>query len=197
MPSTRLRRLKGDSNLRRFALFLILLCLLAANRRDSSGIGMAQAANMTVKVYYGNIKFNPNADPCGLVYPVNRVIPKTSGVAKAALEQLFAGPTRKEQAEGYHSWFSPATKSVLKSVVVKNKTAYVNFKPDAFAILPGAISTSCGGSQFISEMEKTLLQFPTIKKVFYAIDGNPQEFYEFLQGECPEELKNCDGSNFR
>lgn len=159
---------------------------------------MAQKKSMTVKVYYGNEKRNPNSDPCGLVYPVNRVIPKTSGVAKAALEQLFAGPTEKEKAEGYHSWFSPTTKSVLKSIVVKNKRAYVNFKRDAFAVLPGGISTSCGSDQFLSEMEKTLRQFPTIKKIFYAIDGNPQEFYEFLQGECPEELgKNCDGSNFR
>jgi spore germination protein GerM len=152
---------------------------------------------MSVKVYFGNEKRNPNSDPCGLVFPVKRVIPKTSGVARAALEQLFAGPTEKEKTEGYHSWFSPATRGVLKSVVVKNRTAYVNFKPDAFAILPGSISTSCGSSQFLSEMEKTLLQFPSIKKVFFAVDGNPQEFYEFLQGECPEELKNCDGSNFQ
>lgn len=182
--------------MRRFRLLLILLCLAGIITHDSSG--MARQRTMTIKVYFGNEKRNPNADPCSLVFPVNRVIPKTTGVARAALEQLFAGPTEREKAEGYYSWFKPETKSILKSVVVKNKRAYVNFKPDTFAILSGSVSTSCGGSQFISEMEKTLLQFPTIKKVFYAIDGNPQEFYEFLQGECPEELgKNCDGSNFR
>jgi spore germination protein GerM len=152
---------------------------------------------MTVKVYFANEKRNPNSDPCGLVFPVNRVIPKTSGVARAALEQLFTGPTPKEKAEGYYSWFSPATKSILKSVVVKNKTAYVNFKSNALEVLSGSISSSCGSAQFLSEMEKTLLQFPTIKKVFFAIDGKPQDFYEYLQGECPEELKNCDGSNFK
>lgn len=184
--------------MRRFNLLLILLCLAGTIKQDSSGAGRAQNGTMTIKLYYGNIKRNPNAEPCGLVFPVNRVIPKTSGVARAALEQLFEGPTEKEKAEGYYSWFTPATKSVLKSIVVKNKRAYVNFKADAFATLPGGISTSCGSDQFLSEMEKTLLQFPTIKKVFYAIDGNPQEFYEFLQGECPKELgKNCDGSNFQ
>ncbi|HKS29667.1 MAG TPA: GerMN domain-containing protein [Pyrinomonadaceae bacterium] len=180
----------------RFTLLLLILCLAGTVERDSSAT--AQTGTMTIKVYYANEKRNPNADPCGLVFPVNRVIPKTSGVARAALEQLFAGPTEKEKAEGYYSWFNPETKAILKSVVVKNRTAYVNFKQDTFAILSGNVSTSCGSDQFISEMEKTLRQFPSIKKIFYAIDGKPQDFYEFLQGECPEELgKTCDGSNFQ
>jgi spore germination protein GerM len=181
----------------RFAIVFILLCLIAAAWQDSSGKQRAQNGSMIVKVYFANDKRNPNSDPCGLVFPINRVIPKTGAVAKAALEQLFAGPTEKEKVEGYYSWFSPATKSILKSVVVKNKAAYVNFKSNAFEVLTGNVSTSCGSDQFLSEMEKTLLQFPTIKKVFFAIDGKPQDFYEYLQGECPEELKNCDGSNFK
>ncbi|HEX8748028.1 MAG TPA: GerMN domain-containing protein [Pyrinomonadaceae bacterium] len=180
----------------RFSTLLVLLCLAVIIEGDT--YATAQTKTTTIKVYYANEKRNPNADPCGLVFPVNRVIPKTSGVARAALEQLFEGPTEREKAQGYYSWFSPKTKSVLKSIVIKNKRAYVNFKPDAFSILPGGISTSCGSSQFLSEMEKTLRQFPSIKKIFYAIDGNPAEFYEFLQGECPKELgKNCDGSNFQ
>lgn len=180
----------------RFCLLLIILCLTVTIEHGS--YAKAQTKTITIKVYYANEKRNPNADPCGRVFPVNRVIPKTSRVARAALEQLFAGPTEKEKAKGYYSWFSPKTKSVLKSIVIKNNRAYVNFKPDAFSILPGAISTSCGSDQFLSEMEKTLRQFPSIKKIFYAIDGNPAEFYEFLQGECPRELgKKCDGSNFQ
>ena len=184
--------------MRRLVLLSILLCLSATVVRHSSGITGAQGDTMTIKVFYGNEKRNPNSDPCGLAFPVNRVIPKTQAVAKAALEQLFAGPTEKEKSEGYHSWFSPETKSILKSIVIKKRVAYVNFKADAFAVLPGGVSTSCGSSDFIGQMEKTLLQFPTIKKVFYAIDGKPADFYEHLQGECPEELgTNCDGSNFQ
>jgi spore germination protein GerM len=184
--------------LRRFALALLLLCLINVVGQDSSSQLLAQGSSMTVKVYYANEKRNPNSEPCSLVFPLNRVVPKNAAVAKAALEQLFAGPTEAEKAEGYRSWFSPATKSILKSIVIKNKTAYVNFKLNAFEVLTGNVSTSCGSDQFLSEMEKTLLQFPTIKKVFYAIDGKPQDFYEYLQGECPEELgKNCDGSNFK
>jgi spore germination protein GerM len=182
--------------LRRFSLLLVLLCLAVIIEHDS--YATAQTKNITIKVYYANEKRNPNADPCGLVFPVKRVIPKTSGVARAALEQLFAGPTEKEKVEGYYSWFSPKSKSILKSIVIKNNRAYVNFKPDTFAILSGSVSTSCGSDQFLSEIEKTLRQFPSIKKIFYAIDGKPSDFYEFLQGECPRELgKNCDGSNFQ
>jgi spore germination protein GerM len=182
----------------RLAIAFALLCLIAAAGQDAHGQQRAENGSMTVKVYFGNEKQNPNTDPCGLVFPVKRVIPKTAAVAKATLEQLFAGPTADEKTEGYHSWFTPATKSILKSVVVKNKTAYVNFKSNAFEVLTGNVSTSCGSDQFLSEMEKTLLQFPSIKKVFFAIDGNPKDFYEYLQGECPEELgKKCDGSNFK
>lgn len=181
--------------MRRFVL--LLLCVAGILAQSSSGISGAQTDTMTIKVYFGNEKRNPNADPCGLVFPVKRVIPRTTGVAKAALEQLFAGPTAEEKAEGYYSWFSPASASILKSVVVKNKRAYVNFKPEVFSILSGSVTTSCGGALFISEMEKTLLQFPSVKKVFFAVDGKPADFYEHMQGDCPEELKNCDGSNFQ
>ncbi len=184
--------------MRPVALVLILLSALVS--QNSSLAQNTTRATTTVKVFFGNEKLNPNSDPCSLVYPSTRVVPKTQGVARAALEQLFMGPTEKEKAEGFHSWFTPASKSILKSVNVKNKTAYVNLKADTFSILSGNVSTSCGGSQFMSEMETTLLQFPGIKKVFFAIEGKPEEFYEFLQGECPQELergKRCDGSNFK
>lgn len=181
----------------RFALLFILLftCAVVVTG-DSSGKQKTQATT-TVKVYFGDLKRNPNSDPCSLVFPVNRVVPKTSAVAKAALEQLFMGPTEKEKADGYYSWFTPESKSILKSINIKNKTAYVNLHANTFAILSGSVSTSCGSQQFLAEMENTILQFPTIKKVFFAVNGNPQDFYEFLQYECPEELKNCDASNFK
>jgi len=184
--------------MRPFALLILLSVLLSVPQNSS--VAQNTGATMTVKVFFGNEKRNPNSDPCSLVFPATRTIPKTQSVARAALEQLFMGPTEKEKADGFHSWFKPESKSILKSVNVKNKTAYVNLKPETFSILSGNVSTSCGSSQFMSEMETTLLQFPSIKKVFFAIDGKPEDFYEFLQGECPRELERgtkCDGSNFK
>ena len=150
----------------------------------------------TVKIYLGSEKFNPNTDDCSKVYPVNRTIPKTNSIAKATLEELFKGTTKDEEANGYYA-FSPAeTKGILKSIKIKNKAAYVNFNEVVYNQL-GTATTSCGGSQFFSMLEKTLYQFPTIKKVFYAIEGNPKDFYDWVQvGECPKELKNCSNKNF-
>ena len=62
------------------------------------------------------------------VYPTVRKVAKTGAVAKVALEQLFAGPTSEEKAKGFYSDFSEATKSLLISVNVKNRNAYVNLR---------------------------------------------------------------------
>ena len=151
---------------------------------------------MQIKVYFPNTKRN-DAD-CGVpVYPVRRTIPKTTAVAKAALEQLFAGPTAEEQAKGFYSDFSDAIKSLLISVNIKNRNAYVNMRDLSGTSSIGNFTTSCGGSNFFGQVESTLKQFPGIRKVFFAFEGDPSHFYDWMQvGECPKELRNCDASNF-
>jgi Sporulation and spore germination len=150
----------------------------------------------TVKIYFGNEKFNPNIENCMKVYPVNRKVQKTPTIAKTALEELFKGTTKDEEAKGYTSFAPDETKGILKSIKIKNKAAYINFNKAVYEQL-GNATTSCGGGQFFSMVEKTLFQFPTIKKIFYAIEENPRDFYEWIQvGECPKELKNCSNKNF-
>lgn len=83
------------------------------------------------------------------------------------------------------------------SVNVKNRAAYVNLSDPTLTPVTGNFTTSCGGSNFFGQIENTLKQFPSIKKVFFAIKGDPSLFYDWMQvGQCPKELKNCDGSNF-
>jgi spore germination protein GerM len=175
--------------MRRITLMLLVLLIGAVN-------GLAQQTTpktMTVKLYFSNEKLDANV--CEKVFAVNRVIPKTAAVAKATLEQLLMGPTEKEKTEGSTSFFSEDTKGDLIGVKVKNKTAYVNFKDLTRKISGG--SSSCGSMQLLAQMETTLKQFPTIKKVFFAIEGKPEDFYGWMQMECPEELKNCDKTNFQ
>lgn len=151
---------------------------------------------MTIKVYFGDSNDNPNIEDCSKVKAVTRTIPKTKAVARAALNELFKGPTKEEKEAGLFSWFSEDSKHILKNITIKNGNAYINFDRWVQENLGGATS-SCGGANFISEIETTLKQFPTVKQVFYAIEKDPLEFYEWMQyGECPEELKNCDNSNF-
>jgi hypothetical protein len=150
---------------------------------------------MTIKVYFNNINFNPNLEDCSKVYSLNRIIPKTVEVAKAALKELFKGPTEEEKSQGYTSWFSKETQDILKSVKVKNGTAYVDLK-DLRQMIPNA-STSCGSAEFFAEVEATLQQFPTVDKVIFAIDGKPATFYEWMQIGCYEENDFCDETPFK
>jgi hypothetical protein len=150
---------------------------------------------MTIKVYFNNINFNPNLEDCSKVYSLNRIIPKTVEVAKAALKELFKGPTEEEKSQGYTSWFSKETQDILKSIKVKNGTAYVDLK-DLRQMIPNA-STSCGSAEFFAEVETTLQQFPTVDKVIFAIDGKPAPFYEWMQIGCYEENDFCDETPFK
>ena len=170
-------------------LFSILVILLAFG-----ATAMAQKpGTMNIKVYFHSIKIDPDWNDCNKVYPVTRTIPKTSAVATAALQELLKGTTPSEAKD--FSAFSPdETKGILKSVKVKNGAAYVNFTKAVYEQMGNATS-SCGGG-FFSMVEATLKQFPTIKDVYYAIEGDSNDFYEWVQvGECPNG-KHCATSNF-
>ena len=174
----------------RTVLLLLLLFAFAPS------VAQAQQQTMQIKLYFPNTK-RDNADCTVPVYPVRRTIPKTVAVAKATLDHLFAGPTGEEQAKGFYSDFSDATKSLLISINIKNRNAYVNMRDLSATSSIGNFTTSCGGSNFFGQVESTLKQFPYIRKVFFAFEGDPSHFYDWMQvGECPKELRNCDASNF-
>lgn len=172
-----------------FALILLLFAF-QSNCPDQ------KPETMTIKVYFSDGKNNPNFEDCAKVRAVSRTIPKTKAVAKAALEELFKGPTEAEKKDELSSVFSEETKSILKSVKIKNGAAYVNLDGSVIEKL-GNATTSCGGAGYDASVEKTLKQFPTIKKIFFAVEGDPAIYYDWMQiGECPPELKNCSGKDF-
>ena len=153
------------------------------------------AETMTVKVYFHPDKLDPDVLNCSMAHPVTRVIPKTSKVATAALEELLKGPTT-EEAKEFSGFGPPETTGILKSVNVKNGTAYVNFTKRALTQM-GNATTSCG-SGFFAMTDATLMQFPTIKRVVYAIEGDTDEFYGWVQvGDCPHGKKHCSRRNFK
>jgi spore germination protein GerM len=159
-----------------------------------SGIVSAQKNDtMTIKVYFHPDKLDPEILDCQKVAPVTRTIPKTAAVATASLEELFKGPMAAE-AKDYSGFGPPETIGILKSVKVKNGGAYVNFTKLYEQM--GNATSSCGGG-FFSTIEATLKQFPTIKRVYYAVEGDTNGFYEWVQvGECPHGKKHCAASNF-
>lgn len=149
-----------------------------------------------VKVYFNNSTLNPNSEDCSLVFPVERQISMNGDPIDATLKLLFMGPTEQEKQAGYTSLFSPDTKNILKNVKIDtNGVAYVDFV-DIRSLIPDA-STSCGSAQFLSSIDATLKQFGIINKIIYAINGDSQYFYEWLQIGCSEENNNCDPTPFQ
>lgn len=151
---------------------------------------------MTVKVFFHNEKLNPNQIDCTKVFPTNRTIPKTKAVARAALDELFKGVTPEEAKSEFGSAPPEDTKDIVKSLSVKGGVAYLNFNKSVYEKL-GNTTSSCG-SGFYSTIDATLTQFPTIKKVVYAIEGSTADFYDWQQvGECPHPKRQCAASNFK
>ena len=101
---------------------------------------------------------------------------------------------RAETSRLYFFIFS-RHKNILKNVKIDtNGVAYVILLISS--LIPNA-STSCGSAQFLSSIDATLKQFGIINKIIYAINGDPQSFYEWLQIGCSEENDNCDPTPFQ
>lgn len=125
--------------------------------------------------------FFPNSslgDPCGEVFPVPRTVP-ASAPLEPALDALLAGPTPAEQEQGYGGWFSEHTEGLLRSVRIESGTAFVDVD-DLRPVIPNA-STSCGSASLLAQLDRTVMQFPTVERARYSIQGDQEAFYLWLR----------------
>ncbi len=162
----------------------------------SPGATASPPSTTTVFVFLGNTIVNRDAD-CALSYPVPRSVPAPAdpvGLTAAAVEELLAGPTPAEQANGYTSWFSQATADDLISVRLVGATAYVNLENHSQDI-PNA-STSCGSAQYLSQLDNTVRTASGASRVLYAFDGDPEAFWNWLQIGCSAANDDCDPTPF-
>jgi spore germination protein GerM len=151
---------------------------------------------MSIKLYFTDTVNNPGIEDCGKVRAVERIIAKTKTPATAVMRELFKGATKEEAATGLSSAFDPDTSDIFISVKVKRGAAYVNLRKTIREKM-SFVSSSCGGLTFHASILATLQQFPTIKRVYYAIEGSPADYYDWTQaGGCPDEIRNCSGKNF-
>ncbi|MGC8874217.1 MAG: GerMN domain-containing protein [Chloroflexia bacterium] len=151
-------------------------------------------ATMTVTVFFNNTRLNPNLIDCARVFPVVREVPASEDRLTAALRALFGGPTPGEAEEGYVSLFSGATQDILIWARVQGDTAYINLK-DIRLLIPSA-SASCGSADFFAEVENTVKAVANVRRVLFAIEGDPTPFYEFTQIGCGPENDDCDRTPF-
>jgi spore germination protein GerM len=124
---------------------------------------------ITVNVYFGKLG---NGDNCTLVFPIERAIIKTEAVARAAIEELINGPTEEEKNDGYFSGVNQNSK--INKLTIANETAMIDFNNS----LEEGVGGSCRVAGIREQIIKTLMQFPTVKKVIISIDGRTEDILQ-------------------
>ncbi|OGZ33893.1 MAG: hypothetical protein A2Y98_03445 [Candidatus Portnoybacteria bacterium RBG_19FT_COMBO_36_7] len=124
-----------------------------------------------VKVFFNNSNLDPEAS-CNKVFPVQREIPKTDAPARAALEELLAGATYKEQSESYFTSINSGAK--IQSLTIENGVAHVDFDEQ----LEFQVGGSCRVSAIRAQITETLKQFSTVSSVIISINGRTEDILQ-------------------
>lgn len=135
-------------------------------------VTFGNAPSMKIKLFFSSNYYNPDAQKCENVYEVERVIPKTKAVAKAALEELLAGLTEGEKKAGFSTNLNPGIK--VKSIAIANGTAKVDFDSK----MEEGMGGSCRTAAVRAQIEETLKQFPTVKSVIISVDGRTEDILQ-------------------
>ena len=126
---------------------------------------------MKVKAYFGNHQLDPESS-CDKVFPVERGIPTTDAPARAALDELLAGPTPSEQTAGYFTSINSGV--TIQSLTIQDGVAVVDFDERLGFQVGGA----CRVSAIRAQITETLMQFPTVKSVVVSINNRTQEILQ-------------------
>lgn len=117
--------------------------------------------------------------PTSGLLPVFRVVPDSSAVLRASLEQLVAGPTTGERAGGLGSPFSPDTLGMVTAVDLgPDGSARVDLA-DFRQAIPAA-DTAAGATTLLAQLDATVFQFPSVRSVVYRIAGDCEQFGRWL-----------------
>lgn len=129
--------------------------------------------------------FTMAADENMTPVPVARTVPETDNqeaLVHSTLKELLKGPTDAEIAQGFTSWFSPATAGAVTDVVWDGEFFTVVFQ-GLKALIPNA-STSAGSQILLSQLNSTVFQFDFVESVNYTLEGNCDDFWQWLQSDC-------------
>jgi len=117
-----------------------------------------------LEIYFGNSESDPKAE-CEKAIPAIRSIANVEKIGTASLQELLKGPTEKEKALGYFTNIPSQTK--LFNFTIEGTEG----RPDISADIFNKIYTPCGIDGAKLQIEKTLLQFPTIKSARILVEG--------------------------
>lgn len=121
----------------------------------------------TVQLFFSDINKDPEVLECGKTYPVSRVVPKVSGIARKAIEELLKGTTTEESLAGIKTTIPKGV--ILQSISIEGGVARVDFN---LALEGGG---SCRVAAIRSQIANTLRQFPSVSEVIISVNGNSAE----------------------
>jgi len=132
---------------------------------------IGQEKTITVKIFFGNIKEDPELLNCEKVYSVERLVFKNKAMIQA-LEELLKGPTLEEQEKGYLTNINSGV--IINSLVVENNVAKVDFDEQ----LEYQVGGSCRVMAIRAQINGTLLQFSEIGDVIISINGRSEDILQ-------------------
>lgn len=126
---------------------------------------------MKVKACFGNRALDPQTD-CNKVFPVEREVPITEAPARAALDELLAGPTPVEQSAGYATSINSGV--TVLGLTIRDGVAIADFDEQ----LEFQVGGSCRVAAIRAQIAETLMQFSTVKRVVVAINGRTEDILQ-------------------
>jgi sporulation and spore germination protein len=161
--------------------FALLICAILLNVTTFEA--EARPAKKEVRIYLGSSK---EAD-CGndnlfCIEPVSRMVDSRSP-ALGAIKALISGPTAEEKSKGL---YAPYTEYLaIKKLVITKGTAHVSLRTTrrGWQRWPGDMAPG----RFTAAIEKTLKQFPNVRRVTICLDG-----YADFGSERGGPRKRCD-----
>jgi len=124
-----------------------------------------------VYAYFNNNRMDPEFS-CNKVFPVEREIPKTSAVGRAAIEELLKGPTETEKSQDFFTSINTGVK--IQNLTIENGIAKIDFDQQ----LEFQVGGSCRVSAIRSQITETLKQFSTVQSVIISIDGRIEDILQ-------------------
>ena len=125
----------------------------------------------TVLVFFNNDQLDPDYS-CNKVFPVERTIPRTQAVGRAALEELLKGPTDKEKKERYFTSINGGV--IIQKLTIENGIARVDFSDE----LEFQVGGSCRVAAIRAQIIETLKQFPSVSEVIISINKRTEDILQ-------------------
>ena len=131
-----------------------------------------RAGTMSVKAFFSNKIYDPNASDCAKVYPAARTIEQTQAVERVALEELLRGPTASEAGDGFLTNIPKGV--IIQSLTIGDGILRVDFN-DA---LEAGVGGSCRVAAIRSQIRETAKQFPSVRDVVISINGRTEDILQ-------------------